>query len=175
MGHNTAWLAALRRYLSVIVVGNLAWEFAQLPLYTLWGTGSASAIIYAALHCTFGDVLIAGATLIGSLLLLGTPEWPRVGFIPVAAATVISGIGTTAYSEHFNIARGAWAYSDLMPVLPGTGVGLAPLAQWIVLPVLAFAVARSLHPSTGVDLPIMGITTSASTPGHLARSDRRTS
>jgi hypothetical protein len=37
--------------------------------------------------------------------------------------------------------RGSWAYSERMPRLPVTGTGLAPLAQWIVLPGLALAIA----------------------------------
>ena len=175
MAPGTTWLPALRRYFLAILVGNLAWEFAQLPLYTLWKTGSASQITYAVLHCLGGDMLIAGASLVGSLLLLGTAEWPRTRFLPVASATSISGIGNTAVSEHLNTANGTWAYSDLMPVLPGTGIGLSPLAQWVVIPVLAFIVARSGHPSWGLDLPTIGITTSVSTPDHLARSQRRTS
>ena len=34
------WLNVLRRYLVAIAVGNLIWEFAHMPLYTLWETGS---------------------------------------------------------------------------------------------------------------------------------------
>ena len=175
MAPGTAWITALRQYFSAIVVGNLVWEFAQLPLYTLWKTDSASQVTYAVFHCLGGDVLIAGASLVGSLLLLGTADWPRTRFLPVAAATLISAIGTTAFTEHLNTANGTWAYSDLMPLLPGMGIGLSPLAQWVVIPVLAFIVARPRHPSWGLDLPTMGITTSASTPDHLARSDRRPS
>ena len=175
MGPPKAWLAALRRYFAVIAVGNLVWECVQLPLYTLWKTGSASQITYAVLHCTGGDMLIAGAALVGSLLLFGAAEWPHARFLPVAAAMLVAGISTTAYSEHLNTARGAWTYSDLMPLLPGTGIGLAPFAQWIVIPLLAFVVARPLRPAWGLDLPTMGITTSKSTPDYLARSHRRTS
>ena len=175
MAPSTAWLPALRRYFPAIVVGNLVWEFAQLPLYTLWKTGSASLITYSVLHCTGGDVLIAGASLIGSLLLLGTAEWPRTRFLPVAAATLSSGIGITAISEHFNTANGTWAYSDLMPVLPGTGIGLSPLAQWVVIPVLAFIVAQPRRPSWDLDLPTMGITTASGTSDQLAPSQRRSS
>jgi len=175
MGPATAWLPTLRRYFTIVAVGNFVWEWAQLPLYTLWKTGSASQITYAVVHCTGGDLLIAGATLVGSILLFGAVDWPRGRFVPVAAATVVSGIGTTAYVEHLNTARGTWAYSDLMPLLPGMGIGLVPLAQWIVIPLLAFVVARLLRPSSGFDLPTMGITTSESTPVHLARSDRRPS
>ena len=175
MGPATAWLPTLRRYFAVVVVGSLAWECAQLPLYTLWKTGSAARITYAVIHCTGGDLLIAGATLVGSLLLFGATDWPRARFLPVAAVTVVVGIGITAYSERLNTARGTWIYSDLMPLLPGTGIGLAPLAQWLVIPLLAFVVTRPLSSSPGLDLPTMGITKSRSTPVHLARSYRRTS
>ncbi len=142
MAADSLWLPTLRRYFPVIVLGNLMWEAAQLPLYTLWTTGSTREIAFAVLHCTGGDIVIAGATLAGSLLLPGTADWPRDRFLPVAAATSISGIIVTAFSERLNTARGAWAYSDLMPLLPGSGIGLAPLAQWLVIPILAFVIAR---------------------------------
>ncbi len=170
----SSWLSALRRYVIVLSFVSLAWEFAQLPLYTLWETGSAREIIFAVVHCTGGDMLIAVATLVGSLLLFGSTEWPHTRFLPVAAATVISGVGTTALSEHVNTARGAWTYSDLMPVLPGTGIGLAPLAQWVVIPILALAAARSAHPKRLLDLPTMGSPMSGPTPEYPARSDRGT-
>ena len=173
MARDAAWLPALRRYFCVVIAGNLTWEFAQLPLYTLWKTGSATEIVVAVLHCTGGDILIAVATLIGSLLLLGTAEWPRARFRPVAAATLIAGVATTAFSEYINTARGAWSYSDLMPTLPGTGIGLAPLAQWIVVPILAFAAVRSATLFGRLNLPIMGTTASGGTSDQLARSGRR--
>ncbi len=175
MGSASAWLPALRRYLTVVAIGNVVWECVQLPLYTLWNAGSAAQITYAVVHCTGGDVLIAGAALVGSLLLFGVTDWPRARFLPVAAATLISGIAATAYIEHLNTVRGNWTYSDLMPLLPGTDVGLAPLAQWIVVPVVAFVFVRPRNLRSGLDLPTMGITTSATTPDHLARSHRRTS
>src|SRR3546814_4619142 len=35
-----------------------------------------------------------------------------------------------------------WRYADAMPLLPGTEVGLSPLAQWIILPPLAIWFVR---------------------------------
>ncbi len=29
-----------------------------------------------------------------------------------------------------------WEYSELMPMIPVTGVGASPVAQWIILPLL---------------------------------------
>jgi len=178
-----AWLPAMRRYLGVIAVGNLVWETAQMPLYTLWRTGSTHDIAFAVVHCTGGDVLIAAVSLLGSLLLFGAADWPRSRFLPVAAATVVLNLGYTIYSEHLNTASNAWAYSELMPVLPGLGTGLAPLAQWLVVPLLAFAAMRSMlrsdkemdQASPGLDLAIMGDTTSRVAPGPSARPSGRTS
>ncbi len=173
----------MRRYLAVMVVGNLVWETAQLPLYTLWRTGSTQDIAFAVVHCTGGDVLIAAVALLGSLLLLGAPDWPRSRFLSVAAPAVALGLGYTIYSEHLNTTSNAWTYSDLMPILPGLGTGLAPLAQWVVVPMLAFGVMRSLwrrkigaHRSNpGLDLPTIGDATSVPAPDHSARLSGRAS
>jgi hypothetical protein len=41
------WLSALRAYLLTITAGDLAWEAAHLPLYTLWRTGTAREKLFA--------------------------------------------------------------------------------------------------------------------------------
>ena len=52
--------------------------------------------------------------------------------------TVAAGLAYTVFSERLNIeVRRSWAYSDLMPVLPPVGTGLAPLLQWLVVPAAA--------------------------------------
>lgn len=134
-----SWLSVMRRYFAVVAVGNLAWEFLQFPLYTLWWEGTPGQIVFAALHCTGGDILIAGAALLGSLILLGNRQWPHERFAAVAALTIAAGLGYTVFSEWHNTEiRGSWAYTDLMPTLPIIGAGLAPLTQWIVIPLGAF-------------------------------------
>lgn len=133
------WLNALRHYLSAIALGNLVWEFAHMPLYTLWETGRPREIAFAALHCTGGDILIATSALLVALFLFGSSQWPEAGFRRVGLVAILIGLGYTVFSEWFNIEiRQAWAYRDLMPVIPVLGVGLSPIAQWTILPVLAF-------------------------------------
>ena len=63
-GPEPGWLAAIRRYLIAAALCNLFWEFAQLPLYTVWRTGTVGEIVFAALHCTAADVGIAAASLV---------------------------------------------------------------------------------------------------------------
>jgi hypothetical protein len=134
----------MRWYLVTIAVGNLVWEFAHLPLYTIWKTGRSGEIIFAALHCTGGDMLIGTASLVLALVL-GAGGWPnaRPAYLRVVIFTGGFGLAYTVFSEWLNVVvRRSWAYSDLMPIVPGTRVALSPLLQWVVLPVVAFWLAR---------------------------------
>jgi hypothetical protein len=135
-----AWSTFLKWYLVAIAIGNLVWEFAQLPLYTIWRMGSTGDIIFAAVHCTGGDIVIATASLVLALALVGT-GWPpaRLAYRRVAGVAVAFGLAYTVFSEWLNVVvRKSWAYSELMPIVPIVNAGLSPLLQWIVLPLAAF-------------------------------------
>lgn len=139
------WLRGLRAYLAAIAVGNLVWEALQLPLYTIWWTGTPGENAFAVVHCTLGDLLIALSALVLSLVLVGDRNWPAGRFRGVAALAVLLGVAYTTFSEWLNIVvRAAWAYSEYMPVVPvfGFEVGLSPMVQWVAIPLLAFRQAR---------------------------------
>lgn len=36
----------------------------------------------------------------------------------------------------------SWRYSDLMPIVPALGIGLAPLLQWLIIPTMVARFAR---------------------------------
>lgn len=133
-------LTALRRYMVVLVLLNLVWEFAHMPLYTIWEDGTTDEILFAAIHCTGGDALIGLTAIMLAVFLFGGSRWPNARMGTVLFATVAIGVGYTIFSEWLNIVvREAWAYRDIMPVIPILNVGLSPLLQWIVIPVLAYA------------------------------------
>ena len=114
--HRADWLQALRRYLGVSIVANLVWEILQLPLYTLWATGTRREQAFAVLHCTIGDAMIAGLSLLAALALFARATWPRAGVARVYAGSLAFGVVYTIFSEWLNTSvRGSWAYSDLMP------------------------------------------------------------
>lgn len=140
---DSTWLRGLKAYLGVTAVANLLWEILQLPLYTIWTTGTGREIIFAVLHCTGGVVLIALGTLSLALIVAGTKRWPAERHQRVMLATVVLGLGYMIFSEWLNIVvRANWAYSSLMPVVPLIKTGLSPLLQWIVIPILALKLAR---------------------------------
>lgn len=139
----------LYRYIPWLAGLHLAWETAQVPLYTLWRDASAGYIAFSIVHCTIGDVIIGTSALILALVLtragtLTTWSWSRI-----AALTVLTGAGYTVFSEWINtVATQSWKYADAMPVLRVSGVelGLAPLLQWLLVPPLALLLGSRWRP-----------------------------
>ena len=137
---------ALRRYLGFSLAAHLIWEILQLPLYTLWSTGTLQQKVFAIFHCTIGDVMIAGLSLLVALATFAPSRWPAAGLARVWVACLALGVSYTIFSEWLNTSvRGSWDYSDLMPVVPLVGAGVAPVLQWIVVPtfVMWSAVGRA--------------------------------
>lgn len=131
------------QYLCLSAVGHFIWETAQLPLYTIWSTGTLGQMMFAVAHCTIGDVLIGGSALLLAILLLRARGWPNAQFASVAICVVAIGLCYTGFSEWLNVSvRQTWAYSTAMPrmAIGAFAIGLSPLAQWIVVPLLVFAV-----------------------------------
>ena len=135
------WRVALTRYLLASVVLHLVWEVVQLPLYTIWRTGTPREIAFAIAHCTVGDVMIAALSLGAAIVIAGRRTWPTKNYAAVAACAIVLGVSYTAFSEWLNLSRSNWAYTELMPVIQG--VGLSPLLQWVIVPGLAFLCVHS--------------------------------
>ncbi len=134
----------VRGYLPWLLLLSLAWELGQLPLYTIWREASAAYLAFAVAHCTAGDLLIGTAALALALSLqragaLGRWHWARL-----AITSMLIGAAYTVFSEWMNIAVARWTYSGLMPTLTlgGVRIGLSPLAQWLLVPLLALYAAR---------------------------------
>jgi hypothetical protein len=138
-----SWREALTVYLLGSGVLHLVWEVLQLPLYTIWRTGTRAEIAFAVVHCTAGDVMIAAVSLFAAIALFGHGAWPFQNPFAIAGGTLAFGIAITIASEWLNtVVRQTWAYSDLMPTLPVLGTGLSPLLQWVVVPVVAVVLVK---------------------------------
>lgn len=141
-----AWRLIGLRYLPLFAGFSLAWEVAQLPLYTLWREAPVSWIAFSVVHCTVGDVLIGVSALALALILTQAAEPARWRWARIAILTTILGVTYTVFSEWMNAGLlGNWEYSDWMPVLTlgGVSIGLSPLLQWILLAPLALRFART--------------------------------
>ena len=134
--------AGLWALLSLLL--NLPWEIVQLPLYTLVSARETSDVVYAILHCTIGDMLIATVTCVATGLLLRRMDWPRSTPLAGLALLTVMGIVYTAWSEWRNVYQlGSWAYAAEMPQV--YGIGLSPLLQWLMVPAATLVSFRFLR------------------------------
>jgi hypothetical protein len=128
---------AVLTYLTLTVAGHLLWEAAQLPLYTIWWTGTRREILFAVIHCTGGDLLITASVLGLAALVARIEHWPLFGG-RMALTVILLGLGYSVFSEWLNAhIRQSWSYTGAMPVLPPLGTGLTPFLQWLIVPGIA--------------------------------------
>lgn len=132
---------------------NFAWEILQAPLYAGMANMPHAQAIKACLQATVGDaaiMLLAYGVVCAAAhsrrWIVAPRGWQLALFIAigVSISAVIEWLATRGYW----IAN--WSYLPTMPLVPGTRIGLAPLLQWVVLPLLTvWFVRRQLaHPSS---------------------------
>ena len=138
---STAFVRNVAAWAAFAFVLNLAWEIAQLPLYTIFSAGTPKEIAFALAHCTAGDVLIAVSSFVLGLLATRRHDWPMSRPLLGGAVVILTGLAYTVFSEWQNVYQtGNWSYAPAMPLL--FGIGVAPLLQWIVIPPLGIAWLR---------------------------------
>ena len=116
---------------------HLIWEVAQLPLFTLWNDAPPGAIVWAVIHCTGGDLLIAASTYGVAALVARDSGWPAGSRLArPLTVLLVSGVSYTFFSEWRNVhVLESWAYARSMPTM--FDIGLSPLAQWVFVPLAA--------------------------------------
>jgi hypothetical protein len=133
---------AILLYLSAATTLHLVWETAQLPLYTIWSTGTKLEILFAVIHCTAGDLLITASALALAALVARIRHWPFFGN-RMMLTPILLGLCYTVFSEWLNTqVRQSWSYTEAMPLLPPLGTGLTPFLQWLIVPGIALGYVR---------------------------------
>ena len=132
---------------------NFAWEILQAPLYAGMASMPHAQVTKACLQAAFGDMVIMllayGAVAAGAR----SRQWIVAASRSQLAWFVGIGVAITAGIEWL-ATRGLWVqswnYVSAMPLVPGTGIGLAPLLQWVLLPLLtAWFLRRQLCAAQG--------------------------
>lgn len=128
------------------VLLNFPWEFLQVPFFQ----GLAEAPHWNA------TITCAVASLADGLIVLiafGTTSsiwrdrfWFMRPHVWQITSYVLVGLAITLVLEHLATKSAhpvwSWRYSELMPVVPGLQIGLAPLLQWVLIPPLVIWFSR---------------------------------
>src|SRR5215472_12398569 len=93
------WIALA---IGLAAIGHFFWEALQLPLYTLWRTGTPREVVFALFHCTGGDILITAVTLAAAAALARHFCWHSFGWHMVSTAIAL-GAAYTIFSEWMNV------------------------------------------------------------------------
>lgn len=122
---------------------NTTWEFVQDPLYAGLAALPHEQVRIACLKAASGDAAITLLAFYASALIARSRYWfmdqGRLAFLVWFAV----GLLITVALERHATTTGRWAYVPAMPVIPGLGVGLAPLSQWIVIPAVLLFLLRT--------------------------------
>jgi hypothetical protein len=121
------------------VAFNYLWELAQAPLYA--GMGDFSRMLWHCFVPSLGDGLIVLLIFALGWAVLHRRDWfVRPGVYEYALmliAWLVIAISVELAAVH---TLGRWKYTTQMPLLPGLGIGLAPVAQMLLLPPIIFRV-----------------------------------
>lgn len=142
------------RWMAVIFVTfalHFAWEMAQGGLFLPMQSMPFWQATRLCLRATAGDLLIT-ALAFPAAAMAGGLHWPLIRRrISPALIFLSAGILITIGFEIYALSTGRWAYAEQMPVI--FGIGLTPLLQWIVIPLLEIAAFRVIWRRAGIVTP----------------------
>lgn len=118
------------------------WEIWQMPFYRT----SSLSFMDAVKGCTMGSLGDAGimvATYTIAAWIGGSRYWvTELSRLPVITYLCTGLVVTIAFEQiALNVSFG-WRYSELMPIDPFFGIGLVPIAMWVVVPLVTLALVR---------------------------------
>ena len=128
------------RYIFIISVLafllNFAWELIQIPLYKN-ASFNFGHIAFCAL-ASLADVIMVlflyfgFARIFNSLLWIQPLKWWRIVIV------ILTGGAGATLAEIRHLSLGSWAYTGSMPIIPIINVGISPVLQFMILPLLVY-------------------------------------
>lgn len=127
---------------------NFPWEFLQGPLFAGMVDARHGDALKTCSRATVGDALIMLAAYAAVAVVARSRRWIRAPSRPQLLLFVAVGLSITVVIERLALQGvwiDAWSYAPAMPIVPGIGIGLSPVLQWIVLPLaVAWLVRRQI-------------------------------
>ncbi len=123
------------------VIFHYIWEMLQMPLYVGMQFKDISSW-KACFFATLGDANIVIIIWFAGYLAFKNIWWfKKLSFLKIVLILGI-GICITVFIEIHAIKTGRWEYTLLMPIIPLVNVGISPLIQMMILPLLAFYLVK---------------------------------
>ena len=135
----------LRRLTTLFVIAvplNYMWELGQSTLYL--PPSRLRDIWWHCFKASLGDGLLVALIYGFCALLFGKSNW----YVHIRASRYATMLATAlaigVLIEWAALETHRWSYAATMPLVPGLQIGLVPVVQMLVLPLLAFLIARTM-------------------------------
>lgn len=133
----------MRRLVAVVLAAyalHFAWEMAHASLFATMRDLPFWQATAWCLRAALWDVLISAVAYAVASLMARTIHWVQHPWMLHLAIYLGVGLAITVAIERWALAAGRWRYAEAMPTV--LGIGLSPLLQWVVVPLLTVAVMR---------------------------------
>ena len=145
--NRTAFLRSAALVFAVAVVVNYVWELAETPLYA--GMTRRGEMWRHCFVASLGDGVLVLIILATGWAVFERPRWFRSPGTTEYGLMFAAGAAIAVVVEWIALdVLERWSYANLMPRLPGLGVGLSPVAQMSLLPPLIFRIVTALEAKT---------------------------
>jgi len=140
-----AWSATVFALHFVWEMVQASW-FASMQALPFW---TATALCFRAAG---GDLALTVVAFAIAGLVARSASWPlRARVAPAGAAFLLVGLAITIGYEMYALETGRWRYDERMPTI--LGIGLTPLLQWTILPLLEIGLFRMIWRQGSRDNP----------------------
>lgn len=124
---------------------NLGWEMLQMPLYK-----GMSLSIQSAVFCALASLADVVMLLLydAFALIYKNPFWVQSLTLRRILILALAGGTGAVLAEIRQVSFGNWTYSRSMPIIPVANVGLSPVLQFMMLPVIIYYLSFHLLKNT---------------------------
>lgn len=129
-------------FTAAVLILHFIWEMAHGGLFVGMKEQPFAQAAVRCFRAGLGDVLITAIAFASAALMVRRIHWPLMNSFVASAVFVVTGLAITIAFERFALATSRWAYEPEMPTL--FGIGISPIAQWIVIPLLELPLFRAI-------------------------------
>ena len=115
---------------------NVAWEILQIPLFK-GGVYEWQHILFCVL-ASVADVIMVLLIYFGFALIYKNALWVKNLNTNRIILLILTGGAGAVLAEVWQLSIGTWSYADTMPLIPVVNVGLSPVLQFMILPILIY-------------------------------------
>ena len=118
---------------------NVTWEILQIPLYK-GGSYEWNHILFCA-WASIADVIMVLLIYFGFALIYKNALWVKNLNTNRIIILILTGGAGAVLAEVWHLSIGTWSYAHAMPLIPVVDVGLSPVLQFMILPILIYKIS----------------------------------